>query len=253
MNAKEIKAAILWWMLYKLHFMAAVTEYGGVGTMGNADLFGILDSGYTVEFEVKCAKADLAGELKSIKLLTDEVEREKGRDWIQKAGSYAKLDKHARYLNRIPPGEMPWGHREATFEMVPNRFYFAVTPELVAYATESLKGTPYGLYSVSEAGTECVKRADLLHKNRAGEEIRNKILHKACTELETVRGELAKGLRCTACRKEKLATRCPACDEKMKREAEHKKKSNACWAEVGKLPSGEQWPAYNECMKQSAS
>ncbi len=170
MKAAEVKASILSHALYRLHFVAAITE-SGHGCAGIADVLGILESGYTVEFEVKTSKADLMGELKSIAALVQKVDL--FADPSKKV-NVAKYPKHNSYLNNTGM----YSHM-LELEMRPNKFFFAVPEALEEIAKKGLVGTPYGLYSVDSYGNAaCKKRGDLLHDRKASERLRLKILNR---------------------------------------------------------------------------
>lgn len=186
MTSKEIKAAMLGHMLYGLHHVAAITEYGGKGVHGIADCFGINDNGFTSEFEVKCSRADLMGELNAIEYITKQEgtlipgERPK---------TYSKALKHKVYLkpNMI---SMNWIRENA-----PNYFSFCIPEKLKEIALQKLEGTPYGLYIVHwhENGGNpwneviCVKKSKKMHINKACDEQKNAIMRKCCTEIHHLR------------------------------------------------------------------
>lgn len=245
MNAHDLKAEMLTHMLYRLKFDAAITEYGGRGTIGNADVFGILPSGFTHEFEVKVSKADLAGELRAIEywkkpedLRTPLFEEGKKIVPLSKGG------KHHIYLR---------GDRDVytgIFSRVPNKFSFVVPENLVRYAEAALADTPYGLFMVDihengghpYADVGCIKKAGYLHKEKAHDEIAANILRKACTEIEVLRRQAAKGKRCTKCYSP-LPGRCEKCELSIKRDRDYRRRQNQCWKEIEQ--SGE---TFQVCM-----
>lgn len=263
MKAIDLKAEMLTHMLYRLHYDAAITEYGGKGCTGNADIFGIMSSGFTHEYEVKVDKADLAGELKSIDVLCNPLWRSGEKNWLEEKG-LSKFDKHARYLHIVPPGEMPWGHNpwgvgDEEWAMVPNRFSFVVTAELQEFALAGLQETPYGLFVVSThengghpwSDVVCKRVAKKIHGLKAAPEIAANIMRKACTEVEVLRRNQASGLRCTACRGE-LPTRCDKCSERMQKDRAYRRASDKCWKAVDDLPFGaERSEKFRACMLEA--
>ena len=245
MNAHDLKAEMLTHMLYRLKFTAAITEYGGKGVMGIADLFGILSSQYTHEPEVKASKADLAGELRAIEYWkkSDQIAID------QTEARYAPVSKggkHHIYLR---------GDREAftgIYARVPNKFSFVVPFDLQDFALKAIEGTPYGLFCIDihENGGHpwisagCQKKAGYLHKEKAHDAVAATLLRKACTEVEVLRRHLAKGKRCTKCH-EPMPGRCEKCERSIKRERDYRRQSNECWAEIEK--SGE---TFQVCMER---
>lgn len=227
MKSSEIKAHILWHALYRLHFVAAITE-NGHGCMGVADVFGILESGYTVEFEIKTSKADLMGEIRSIRAIAEKLDLFNQARAAGKATAYAKYPKHRLYIDG---SSMYSQDVQDQLEMRPNKYFFAVPGSLLEVAKEGLKGTPYGLYVIDEFGTPvCKKRADLLHPRKASDRLKMKILRSACTEVETTRSNLAAGLLCTGCRVP-LATVCTPCVERRATLREYRKENDRVWRE----------------------
>lgn len=191
MTSRELKAEVLFYMLYRLHFMAAVTEYGGVGCEGIADLFGITGADLTHEIEVKVSKADLMGEIAAIKYHLQEKlpptmwgGRPEHREPPPK--NIRKSTKHWWYLVKEGAGYEDWRRK-------PNRFSFAVPRELEEIAKQELKGTPYGLIVVGGAyvvSTE--KKAEYLHKEKVNDAVLRKVLHKSCTEIQSLRSAAIK-------------------------------------------------------------
>lgn len=239
MNSKEVKAEMLSHALYRLHYMAAVTEYGGKGVMGVADIFTVHTSGYTHEFEVKVTKADLAGEIETIQYLLN-AQTELGQEPKK---YFAKSDKHRIYLNG------PRTELYKDFALRPNKFSFVVPVELSEYAKAALKSTPYGLYVVT-SGPECYLKADFLHKDKVESEVLENILHKACIEVDTLRRQVARGSVCPGCYS-KLPGRCESCDNRIKNERKYRKASNVCFAKVEGVPYGEERSnAFKACMTE---
>lgn len=212
MRSSEIKAEILSHMLYRLRFKAVVTEYGGVGVSGIADVFGITDSGYTHEFEVKVSKSDLMGELEAIRSMFNSP-----RLLGKSQRHISKGSKHNLYLGK--------SLNQETWDQVfvrPNCFSFAVPSVLSDFAKEFLSNTPYGLYVITlhENGghpwTEvfCEKKAAKLHKNKPPSDVHENITRKACSEVAVLRAKIRKGNICTHC-DSVLPSRCDGCEKKI--------------------------------------
>lgn len=232
MNSKEIKREILWYVLYRLHYLAAITEYGGKGASGIADVYGITKSGYTVEFEVKCSKSDLVGELNAIKHFFS-------KETLFKDAEVKKLNKYWKHRLYNGGGNPIW--HSGQLSMRPNQFYFVVTDDLGAFALEQLKDTPYGLYKMEGGGLTKMKKSEYFHKEKPSDEVKMNILRKACVEVETTRTQLLKGLICTGCHKS-LSTCCDSCmDKKERRRLDNKKwreENKRCLAEREALVVG---------------
>ena len=246
-NAHDIKATMLTHALYRLHFAAAVTEYGGSGVIGIADIFGLLASGFTHEFEVKVSKSDLAGELKAIEYWKKSDQLSINQT-DHRYAPVSKGGKHHIYLR---------GDHQVYSSMPrrPNKFSFVVPFDLQEYARKGIEGTPYGLFCIdihengghpySDVG--CQKKAGYLHKEKSRDEVAANILRKACTEVEVLRGQLAAGKRCTKCHKS-MPTRCDSCDLSIKKERAYRKNSDLCFKEIEK--TGE---SFAVCMARKES
>ena len=172
MKSQEVKVAILEELVYG-SYLAAVTEYCG------ADVYGITQSLYSHEIEVKVSKADLMSELYAIKEVLDDdssyMKRSKGH-------------KHYYYLKR--PGNIL-----SQFYRPPNRFSFAVPNDLVEIARQYLKDTPYGLYEMHDAGANyitrrIVKKASWLQRTKVTQEDIYKIISKCSLEVVSLRRKL---------------------------------------------------------------
>lgn len=152
MTADILKFKTQKYLLWKSNHIVAVTEYGGFGSMGIADCFSINQNMYSSEFEIKVAKQDLMGELNSIEFLIKGTDSPLFTNGQINYDLLKKLDKHAKYLDIVPAGEMPWRLRQQRQNLndIPNTFSFVVTRDLVDIAKEKLEGSPYGLYCVLE-------------------------------------------------------------------------------------------------------
>lgn len=245
MNAKIAKAEMLAFLLYEKKYKCAVTEYGGSGTIGNADIFGFTKADFTHELEVKCSKADLAGEIASIKNLARHEDAA-----MLGERNMAKLSKHSTYLQAAPQGEMPWSQREWDMTHVPSRFSFVLPPELLDYALNNLIGTPYGVYVVHEReylgqkrySVSEERRPEQLHKNKVTDDIKEYLLHKTSNEIQILRSKDAKGTTCTACHCD-IPNRCEKCTASFKKAAEYRacmkrnEKAGMDWMESSKICS----------------
>jgi hypothetical protein len=121
MIAKQAKAKMLWWMLYRFNFLAAVTEFDF------ADVFAISRAKYSHEVEIKVSRADLMSELNCIDIVLGRIPQTK---------YFPNHFKHRNYIL----AEFP------TFTR-PNYFSFAVPESLIDVALPHLEGTPYGYTS----------------------------------------------------------------------------------------------------------
>ncbi len=238
MKSQELKADILSHVMYRLQYEGAVTEYGGKGVSGVADVFALRKTGYTHEFEVKVTKTDLMGELKSIQYI---VEKQQRIDEEPKIRPHAKYPKHNAYMENAEGQKIYWKHYR------PNQFSFVVTEALVDFAKEGVKGSPYGVYMVNKVEVKCVVRAGYLHKDKADILLVKNMMRKAATEVEYTRRELANGLRCTSC-EELLRTRCKECEEKMRKERKYRKDSARCYA---KCTDNDDPQCMTKCMAET--
>lgn len=166
MNAKQVKATVLWWFLYRFGYQAAVTEKDG------ADVYGVTRAKYTHEVEVKVSKADLATETKCIDICLG----------LDKQTKYLpKFLKHQRYLGKL-------GYETPTWWHLPNYFSFAVPEDLVQFALDHIKDTPYGLFKIMpENYCERIKKAERLHDGKLDDKEMMSILRKVSTEIQTLR------------------------------------------------------------------
>lgn len=132
MTAKEAKIKLMRYYLTQGRFISALTEiqlFGGY----RADMLVLDKSFISTEIEIKVKLSDLWSELHCIRHWRGDLSKSFG----------AKRTKHDYYLNR---------NFEDTNKMfVPNKFYFAVTEDLLADAKKEIEGTPYGLILLREA------------------------------------------------------------------------------------------------------
>lgn len=179
MKSEDLKVSMVEHCLYRLGCNGAVTEYGGKGSGGIADVYAITRAGYSIEFEIKVNKQDLLGELNAIDYIKNEhlgiqPRLEDGpREQRYTGKNYSKATKHWSYLAY---------DSEYKVKRCPNQFYFFVTLDLLDLAKERLKDTPYGLY-VLRGTPECVKKADKLHREKVPEDVLINMLRKASNEI----------------------------------------------------------------------
>lgn len=144
-------------------YVGAVHEVPG---LNNADVIAV-KRGTIQEFEIKCSKADLVGEMRcarvtagiesirgytrkevQLALETDDVERSAEQiEMIYDRGhtlSRTKLDKHRLYL--LKPDQRPIRPAWAHTDFIPNTFYWCIPYELMEICKELNKGLPYGIY-----------------------------------------------------------------------------------------------------------
>lgn len=164
----------------------------------NPDIISLTKSGMLIEYEIKLSRADLMGELNSVKtcentlLLNTHNKSMQGRQQIQLGdktinasfrgnifepeglhkdiGKCSKLDKHEMYLIPTPPKQNAFGEYENPYR--PNQFYFAVTSDLVPLAEEVCKYTPYGVIDLNalHGSSSVIKKAGFIHRQEASRE-----------------------------------------------------------------------------------
>ena len=188
MKSQEIKLMMLSELLFGRNYQCAVTECSLFH--GIADVLGLTKAGFSHEIEVKCSKQDLKSEIDCLDILLRGVKQEKSK---------AKLWKHKYYLNNQlkDPSIFDKSNYETVYRSIytkpsniPNKFSFCVTKELLDYAKESLKNTPYGLYVCYENNVGEIKVPDYLHKEKMNDENKMSLLRKVSTEIFYVRTEL---------------------------------------------------------------
>jgi len=171
----------------------------------NADLIAVKWGGEVVEYEIKCSKQDLVGEIRAIRAAMDEATMEMVPRYqlaftrpddepiplVAKIKadiklSHTKITKHRHYLVKQEEKDR-WGRNRRQFR--PHKFYFAVPTELVEVAKTELKGIKqYGVYNV-ETG-EIVKKAFRIHHDDVGDGVFFDLFTRACTERADVEREL---------------------------------------------------------------
>lgn len=176
-------------------FAGAIEE---VVNTWNADLIAVKWGGEVVEYEIKCSKADLAGEIKAIRAALDEntmetvpMFRMQGLEDLPETHnpkvkrvradiklSHTKIAKHRYYLVEQPQKD-GWGRKRQQFR--PHKFYFAVPSELIQAAKDLLRDIKfYGIYNIDTG--EIVKNARKLHNEETPAHVMFAMFTRACTE-----------------------------------------------------------------------
>lgn len=166
MTSKQVKATLLKRFTFFNGFVGAVHE---AANLNSADVIAVKHGGKIQEFEIKCSRADLIGELRCARvafgldeiskylkrgvqqnLINDGVERTPDQvEAIKQYGhglSKTKLTKHKLYLSdegRTPPKQYGWSPAKP---FVPHQFYWCIPHELLAICRELNDGLPYGIY-----------------------------------------------------------------------------------------------------------
>lgn len=139
MTSKEIKQQLLRYLIYE-RSIPAITE--GTFGQGICDVLAIKDSKYVMEYEIKVTKADLDSELNTICHYYNGEECKKLYKDIKHKSLYHAYENGKLLEEQISLYSVHFGK---TIRTVPNYFCFALPTELVAYAVERLKNTPYGV------------------------------------------------------------------------------------------------------------
>lgn len=146
-TAKQVKEDMVRYLLFRRSMKALAHEHNT--GLSICDMFAVTPNLFSIEYEIKVDRADLAAELKIIKMLLTQ-------DLPLKC-SFSKRWKHETYLRRADDQR----------NFIPNQFYFAVTPELADLALAGVEGTPYGVIVREVNGEMAVKKtARKLHHRR---------------------------------------------------------------------------------------
>jgi hypothetical protein len=133
MTASEAKRKIIFHYLTSGTSISAITEpalFNGY----RADVL-VLDNNFiSTEIEIKVNREDLWSELRCI---------QKWKSILLPSYPTTKGSKHSYYLNQQ--------FLDTNKLRVPNKFYFAVTEDLLEDAKKEIQGTPYGLIYLREA------------------------------------------------------------------------------------------------------
>lgn len=157
-TSKHLKIAVINAMLWRWHYSGATTEY-----LEASDVFGIRQSMYSVEVEVKVCRQDFIREINDIKAaLLGKLPLPEGT----KITNHNKYHKHRKYQ----------GIYKARWDSyIPNEFYFCVPSELKDIALKEMQSIPsYGLMiylggtkvSTASSMIDISKRAKKLHDKK---------------------------------------------------------------------------------------
>lgn len=188
-DAAHAKTLLARKLLYVSGHSIVTTE---ISEFNNPDILSLTRSESLIEYEIKVSRADLMGELNSVKTCVNEIllrthnralqgtqQMQIGdrvanvhirgnviepEGMYQDIGKCSKLDKHQRYLIAKPSTMDGHGHYVHPYR--PNQFYFAVTSDLVDVATEACFGTPYGVIDLNKlrSSSSVVKKAGFIHR-----------------------------------------------------------------------------------------
>ncbi len=193
MTAMQYKTALARKLMYQSGHQIVASE---ISEFNNPDIISLTKSEKLIEYEIKISRADLMGELNSVKtikhqiltrnmnrhnqqinMLGDKAVHLRGNIFVDeeaeaeaaKIGKCSKLDKHERYLIPRVPRSSSVGFNAYSQPYRPNQFYFAVTSDLVQLAMDVCNGLPYGVIDLGKlSGSSSVaKKAGFLHTEEA--------------------------------------------------------------------------------------
>lgn len=190
-NAAHAKQLLAKKLLGQSGHQIVVSE---IGDFNKPDILSMTRSDMLIEYEIKLSRADLMGELNSVKTVKNAIlmrthnqqfqgpqQMELGGKTInahirgnvfepeglyENIGKCSKLDKHERYLMPKPQDQSGlYDYSRRAYR--PNQFYFAVTADLVDIAIEVCEGLPYGVLDLNGVyGSSSIKkRAGWLHRD----------------------------------------------------------------------------------------
>lgn len=190
-SAAYAKTALARKLMYQSGHQIVASE---ISEFNNPDIISLTKSEKLIEYEIKISRADLIGELNSVKkckhmLMRRNMNRhqtmqmnimgeertaslrgnifvdEEAEAEFERIGKCSKLDKHERYLIPKPSTQNGHGFYEQPYR--PNQFYFAVTSDLVALAVEVCQGIPYGVIDLDKlnGSSSVVKKAGFIHRD----------------------------------------------------------------------------------------
>lgn len=192
LTAMQHKTALARKLMYQSGHQIVASE---ISEFNNPDIISLTKSEKLIEYEIKISRADLMGELNSVKTCKNAMLMRTHNQAIQGVqqmqlgekvinahfrgeifepeglyeviGKCSKLDKHERYLLPKPSVKNGHGHYEHPYR--PNQFYFAVTSDLVPLAMEVCEGIPYGVIDLGKlnGSSSVVAKAGFLHMNEA--------------------------------------------------------------------------------------
>ena len=164
MNSVEIKTKVLYyWRFNRKGYDYIATEVGKF----NSDIL-VSNSREIIECEIKTSKYDLKNDFKKT--------------------SRSGIPKHSLYANPT----------KYYSQWIPNKFYFAVDEDLVDYALDSVKDTPYGVILVSSKkiipsnkDTYCkiIRKADIIQPSFK-KKLHRQIILRESSELIRLRMKL---------------------------------------------------------------
>lgn len=191
-DANHAKAELAYQLMFSSGHQIVCTE---VGAFNNPDILSLTKSDRLIEYEIKLSRADLMGELNSVKECKNQIilntYNEHARKEFEKSqldlgikvsvrgnvfepdglykdiGKCSKLDKHRDYLIPRPSERTGYGYYEPPYR--PNYFYFAVTAPLVDLAVKVCEGTAYGVICLNDIyGSSSIKsKAGMIHRDEA--------------------------------------------------------------------------------------
>lgn len=191
-TADRAKSSLARKLLYTSGHSIVATE---ISDFNNPDIISLTKSDRLVEYEIKVSKADLMGELNSVKtcknqmLMNTHNRAIQGEQQMQigdktvtahfrgnifepeglykDIGKCSKLDKHERYLIPKPSERTAFGDYDHPYR--PNQFYFAVPGDLVELAMSVCEGTAYGVINLDHVNGSIAPpmKAGYIHRNEA--------------------------------------------------------------------------------------
>lgn len=184
MNSKQAKDVLKSYTADHQKYYGAATE---VASANNADILTLDFRNRCVEFEIKVSKQDLRNELIGARMAWGLEKEEDHYVWGEEKGwngemrrvrkpckKFDKLPKHTRYRMHYMRDDRDYGY------FVPHKFYFAVPHELVDYAKEMVKGTPYGVFDLSYP--KIAKPAKVLTQKPADNRVLTEMFVRAINE-----------------------------------------------------------------------
>lgn len=189
-SASQAKIMLARKLMYQSGHQIVSSE---ITEFNNPDILSLTRSEKLIEYEIKISKADLMGELNSVKTCKNTMLRNTHNLSLQgthqmaigdrivnahfrgnvtepdglyeEIGKCSKLDKHKRYLLPKPSTRNAHGYYEHQYR--PNQFYFAVTSDLVDLAVEVCQAIPYGVIDLGKirGSSSVIKKAGFIHRD----------------------------------------------------------------------------------------
>lgn len=177
------------YLTYRLNHRYVISE-----GLNHSDVFSINRNDFSCDYEIKTNKADLAREVREIKLarelLSETFPTWSGLGYVPKGN---KLEKHFHYKSGKSFIDTSKSQYYKSSFTVPNKFCFIIPEGLLEYLSESIADTPYGIMTFRTDenyqwwGFASRKAAEFLHKEKATCEIKIRMLDRAVTELVHIR------------------------------------------------------------------